>query len=55
MPSKKQTIRPTLVDQKIYLKFTNKCRNNQREIREVEEDLFKLYSKYGEKIFTQEF
>ena len=54
MTSKKSTIRPTLVNKNIYLKFANKCRNNGREIGEVEESLFKLYIKCGEKIFTQE-
>ena len=55
MSSKKQTTRPTLVDKKIYLRFGNKCRNNGREIGDVEEDVFKLYTKHGEKIFKKEF
>ena len=55
MPSKqKATIRPTLVNKQLYLKFGNKCRNNRREISEVEEELFRLYIKHGEKIFKQE-
>jgi len=55
MTSKRQTTRPTLVDKKIYLIFGNKCRNNDREIGDVEEDLFKLYAKHGENVFKTEF
>ena len=46
------TRRPTLIDKKIYSRFGGICHNNNREIRGVIEDLMKLYSKKGEKLFN---
>lgn len=48
----KKKARPTPVDKKIYIKFGNKCRTNNREVREVLTDLMSLYLKKGEKIFN---
>ncbi|MBU0959252.1 MAG: hypothetical protein KKB31_04890 [Nanoarchaeota archaeon] len=43
--------RPTPIEKSLYVKFTNKCRTNGREINVVLSELMLLYSKDGEKIF----
>lgn len=48
---KTKTARPTPVDKSLYIKFTNKCRTNEREVNHVLTDLMKSYISKGEKIF----
>lgn len=46
------TARPAPVDRKIYVKFVNKCRTNNKEVNIVLTDLMVVYLKKGEKIFN---
>jgi len=46
------TIRPTNVDENLYINFGNKCRSERKRIKEVLEKLMELYIKEGEKLFS---
>jgi len=50
---KTKMARPTPVNRILYIKFTNKCRTNQREVRAVLSELMKSYLKDGENVFKR--
>jgi hypothetical protein len=43
--------RPTRIDGQTYIEFVNKCRLENRQIRETLERLIILYNKKGESVF----
>lgn len=45
------TIRPTNVDEDVYIAFGNKCRTNHRRIAAVLKDLMQSYIDKGESTF----
>jgi len=44
-------VRPTDVDEELYIQFGNKCRTERKKITDVLEKLMKLYIKKGDEIF----
>jgi len=46
-------IRPTLVDRTKYLRFCNKCRIENRTMKEVLEKFIVLYAKEGTSFFKK--
>jgi len=48
-----ETTRPTFVDKKTYIKFANKCRTDNKDLRGVLNRLLDLYLDKGEKIFLE--
>ena len=44
--------RPTRMDGRIYVAFVNKCRTENRQIRETLERLISFYIKNGEDMFA---
>lgn len=45
--------RPTRIDGRTYIEFVNKCRLENRQIRETLERLITLYNKQGERVFLK--
>jgi len=43
--------RPTPVNRELYIAFANKCRTNNKEVRDVLSDCMKKYLEEGQKMF----
>jgi len=48
-----ETTRPTFVDKKTYIKFANKCRTEDKDLRGVLNRLLDLYLQKGDRIFLE--